>query len=292
MGREIRLKMIEKSSDVISLNAQLSLLDIPKSSYYYNHAHIGLDKNCYIKENILSIYHNEPTYGYRRIKHRLRREYGWKKVGDKRVKKCMKELKISALYPKKRINTSVPDKTNKKYPYLLKGLKISRPNQVWASDITYTGVKGSRAFVVAIEDLYSRKILSWRVSNTMDTSFCLEALEEALRRNGKPEIFNTDQGCQFTSEKFISALEEQNIKVSMDSKGRALDNAYIERVWRSLKHENINLNEYKDLPELRKGVNRYFMGYNSIRQHQSLNYEVPNKVYADGLKRINNQRIV
>jgi putative transposase len=289
MGREVRLNMIEKSSDTLSLNVQLSLLGIVKSSYYYNCTRKGLDKNCYIKEDMLSIYKSEPTYGYRRIKDRLRKEYGWKGVGDKKVKTCMNELGIKAIYPKRRINTSVPDKTDRKYPYLLKGMAITRPNQVWASDITYTGVKGSRAYVVAIEDLFSRKILSWKVSNTIDTSFCIEALEEAFMRNGKPEIFNTDQGSQFTSEKFISLLETQGIKVSMDSKGRALDNAYMERVWRSLKYENIYLNDYQTIMDLRKGVNRYFVSYNSSRPHQSLNYEVPNKVYAEGLKRINNQ---
>ncbi len=292
MGREIRLKMIENTSETLSLNLQLGLFGIAKSSYYYCHGNIGLDKNCYVKEDILSIYKREPTYGYRRIKDKLRKEYGWKKIGDKRTRRCMNDLGIKAIYPRRRINTSVPDKTDKKYPYLLKGMSITRPNQVWASDITYTGVKGSRAYVVAIEDLYSRKILSWKVSNTMDTTFCLEALEEALRRSGKPEIFNTDQGCQFTSEKFISMLQEKNIQVSMDSKGRALDNAYMERVWRSLKYENIYLNDYQSISELRQGVNRYFMAYNSTRPHQSLGYEVPNKVYAEGLKCINNQRIV
>lgn len=281
--------MIEKSSETLSLNMQLILLDIAKSSYYYKYNHIGHDKNCYVKENILSIYKAEPTYGYRRIKDRLRKEYGWRKVGDKKVKTCMSELGIKAIYPRRRINTSAPDKTNKKYPYLLKGMQITRPNQVWASYITYTGVKGSRAYVVAIEDLFSRKIISWKVSNTIDTSFCIEALEEAFMRNGKPEIFNTDQGSQFTSEKFVSLLESKNIKVSMDSKGRALDNAYMERVWRSLKYENIYLNDYQSVADLRKGVNKYFMSYNSLRPHQSLNYEVPNKIYAEGLKRINNQ---
>jgi putative transposase len=283
VGREIRLSMIESSSITISLNKQLSLIGIPKSSYYYKCHKTGRDKNCYIKEDILSVFKKEPTFGYRRMKIKMRNEYGWKTIGDKRIKRCMKELNIKAIYPRRKINTSVADKTHKKYPYLLKKLKIDHSNQAWASDITYTAVKGCRAYVVAIEDLYSRKILSWNVSNTMDVYFCIEALENALKRNGTPDIFNTDQGSQFTSEKFTSVLKNNNIKISMDSKGRALDNALMERVWRSLKYENIYLNDYQTVAELRKGVNKYFMSYNSARPHQSLAYEVPNRIYAEGL---------
>jgi len=286
MARETRLNMIDKSSIEVSLSRQFRLFSIPKSSYYYYRGRVGIDKNCYIKQDMLEIYKSEPTYGVRRLKDNLRKEYGWKGIGEKKVSRCMKELGIKALYPRKRINTSAANKRHRKYPYLLRDLEITHSNQAWATDITYTGVKGSRAYVVAVEDLFSRKILSWKVSNTMDTSFCIDALEEALRKNGKPEIFNTDQGSQFTSEKFTSTLLDQGVKISMDGKGRALDNAHIERVWRSLKYEDIYLNDYQSIAELRKGVNKYFKKYNNSRPHQSLNYEVPNKVYAEGLRRI------
>ncbi len=203
----------------------------------------------------------------------------------------MNMLKSKFLYTRynaarKRINTSAPDKRHRKYPYLLRDLKITHSNQACATEITYTEIKGSRAYVVAVEDLFSRKILSWKVSNTMDTDFCIDALEEALRKNEKPKIFNSDQGSQFTSDKFTSTLLDQGIKISMDGKGRALDNAHIERVWRSLKYENIFLYDYETVKDLRKGIERFFMKYNSSRPHQSLNYEVPNKVYAEGLRRI------
>jgi putative transposase len=185
----------------------------------------------------------------------------------------MKRFGLRALYAKPWL--SKPSKAHKKYPYLLKGKVIRHPNQVWASDITYIRLPGGHAYLVVILDLYSRKVLSWRLSNTLDAGFCVAALEEAIERYGEPAIFNTDQGCQFTAEVFIKVLEDHNIEISMDGKGRALDNIYVERLWRSLKYEDIYLKSYESMEELNEGVGRYFVFYNTERFHQSLEYQTP-----------------
>jgi putative transposase len=277
-GKE-RLKMVDKKDSNLSVNRQLKLLAVPKSSYYYKP--LKFPKDCYLKDDIHEIYGKCPFYGYRRI-HLETKALGWK-AGERKIRSLMKELGIEAIYPKKKIRTTIPDKTHRKFPYLLRDIIIERPNQAWVSDITYTAVGGARAYVVAISDVFSRKVLSWRTSNTMDASFCLEALEEAIIRHGVPEIFNTDQGSQFTSQRFIGELEKRSIEISMTGKGRALDNIFAERLWRSLKYEDLYLNHYETLPELRKGVNRYFLFYNSQRRHQGIAYEIPNKRYAQGL---------
>ena len=170
-------------------------------------------------------------------------------------------------------------KEHKKYPYLLKDKIIRYPNQVWASDITYLRLPGGNAYLVVILDLYSRKVLSWRLSNTLDADFCVDALEEAIETYGEPAIFNTDQGSQFTSDKFISVLEDHHIEISMDGKGRALDNIYVERLWRSLKYEDIYLKSYETMRELRDGITKYFVFYNTERFHQSHEYLTPEVMY-------------
>ena len=179
---------------------------------------------------------------------------------------------------------SSPAKEFKKYPYLLSDLYIERANQVWATDITYLKVRGGYIYLVAIIDLYSRKVLSWRISNTVDRHFCLDALREAYAKYGTPEIFNIDQGSQFTSNDFTEALEKKRVRISMDGKGRALDNVYIERLWRSLKYEDIYIREYENIRECMRGVHRYFHFYNIARFHQSLDYRIPDEVYFEGLK--------
>jgi len=189
----------------------------------------------------------------------------------------MKELGLKAIYPGPK--TSQANKEHKKYPYLLRGLEIKHINQVWASDITYIKYRCSYMYLVAIIDLYSRKVLSWRLSNTIDCHFCCECLNEAIRFFGTPEIFNTDQGSQFTCSDFTELLKSFKIKISMDGKGRALDNVYIERAWRTLKYENIFLYDYETVKELRKGINRFFKFYNAERFHQSLNYKTPDDIY-------------
>jgi len=191
----------------------------------------------------------------------------------------MKKAGLRAIFAGKR--TSIPEKGHKKYPYLLRGKHIWLPNQVWATDITYIRLKGGYVYLVAIIDLYSRKVLSWRVSNTMDAEFCVSALEEAIALWGIPAIFNTDQGSQFTSDAFVGALEARGIRVSMDGKDRALDNIFVERFWRSLKYEDIYLKDYQTMSELKLGLRRYFEFYNGERFNASLDYATPNVTYAE-----------
>lgn len=222
---------------------------------------------------IMEVYQKYPFYGYRKIARVLKDH----EITRKQVRRIMKKMGLKATCPKP--NLSRPGKAHKKYPYLLRNKKIWCPNQVWASDITYIKVGGSFVYLVAIIDLYSRKVLAWRISNTMDTAFCIEVLEEAIRRYGVPAIFNTDQGSQFTSEAFVSILKQHGIAISMDGKGRALDNVYIERLWRSLKYEEIHLKDYKNMIELKEGVKRYFIFYNTERFHQSLDYATPDEIY-------------
>jgi putative transposase len=195
----------------------------------------------------------------------------------KQVRRIMKKAGLRAIFPGKR--TSLPAKGYARYPYLLRGKHIWLPNQVWATDITYIRLSGGYVYLVAIIDLYSRKVLSWRVSNTMDAEFCVSALEEAIAIWGVPAIFNTDQGCQFTSEAFAGALEAHGIRISMDGRNRALDNIFVERFWRTLKYEDIYLKDYETMSELKLGLNRYFAFYNGERFHQSLDYATPNEVY-------------
>ena len=183
-----------------------------------------------------------------------------------------------ALYPRRR--TSQPGKGHKIYPYRLKGLRIDRPNQVWASDISYVPMAKGFMYLVAIIDWHSRKVLAWRLSNTLDSDFCIEALEEALATYGTPEIFNTDQGCQFTSEAFTGVLQQAGITISMDGKGRWVDNVFVERLWRSLKYEEVYLKAYESVAEAREGIGTYFRFYNAERRHQSLNRQTPDQVYA------------
>ncbi len=186
---------------------------------------------------------------------------------------------IQAIYPGPK--TTVISKEHAKYPYLLKNKEILAPNHVWASDITYIKLNGAFVYLVAIIDLYSRMTLTWRISNTMDARFCVDALDEALRLFGTPAIFNTDQGSQFTSESFIGQLKENGIQISMDGKGRALDNIYVERLWRTLKYEEIYLNSYSGLAELKASLGRYFKFYNTERIHQSLEYRTPEEIYRE-----------
>lgn len=196
----------------------------------------------------------------------------------------MQELGLKAIYP--RPKTSQPNEAHKKYPYLLRGLKIKEKNQVWSGDITYIKYKGSFMYLFAIIDLYSRKTLAWKLSNTLDSHFCCECLQEAIDVFGIPEIFNTDQGSQFTGNDFTGILNACKVKISMDGKGRALDNVYIERLWRTLKYENIFLHDYQSVKELKRGIDKFFDFYNNERFHQSLNYKTPDDIYLENLKAV------
>lgn len=222
-------------------------------------------------------YTKRPFYGARRMKLFLEGE-GYM-VGRKHVGTLMCKMGLVAVYPKPNLSKAHPE--DKIYPYLLRGLDITEPNQVWSADITYIRMREGFAYLVAIMDWYSRRILTWRLSNTLEADFCVEALEEAFAKYGKPEIFNTDQGSQFTSEKFISKLLDKEVSISMDGRGRAYDNIFIERLWRTVKYEDIYLKGYSNIKETREGLKEYFEFYNEERPHQSLGNKTPGEIYRE-----------
>jgi putative transposase len=228
-------------------------------------------------EAIDRIYTSHPYYGSRRITKTLRRMDEWRDVNRKRVSRLMELMGISAIYPKP--NTSSSNSEHEKYPYLLKGVNVERPNQVWSTDITYIPTEKGFVYLVAIMDWYSRYVLSWELSNSMESSFCVRALERAIERYGKPEIFNSDQGSQFTDRRFIEILERNEIRISMDGRGRCMDNIFVERLWRSVKYEEVYLKGYATLPEARAGLKEYLAFYNDERLHQSLGYKTPAEVH-------------
>ena len=217
------------------------------------------------KDEMKAIYMEYPFFGVPRMTLELNRR-GYR-MNHKRVKRLHKILGLKTIYPRPKFNTSAPHEEHKKYPYLLKNFPITRPNQVWATDITYTAVAGNRAFIIAIIDLFSRKVLAYNVVNTMDTVHCIETLNLALAKYGKPDIFNSDQGSQFTSNDFTEILKNGGISISMDGRGRCLDNAKMERFWWALKYENIKIMDYVSLAQLRLGVQSYVNFYNSRRPH-------------------------
>lgn len=220
------------------------------------------------------LYTAYPFYGSRRISAQLNRD--GTNIGRKKVRSLMKRMGIEAIYPGPGLSKSNP--VHKVYPYLLKEILINRPNQVWSTDITYIKMKSGWLYLVAIIDWYSRYVLSWELSNTLDMSFCLKSLETAFQL-GKPEIFNSDQGSQFTSKKFTAELEAKNIRISMDGRGRAYDNIFIERLWRSVKYEEVYLKEYFSSISAYSGLEKYFKFYNELRLHQSLNYQTPQEIH-------------
>lgn len=224
-------------------------------------------------------YTRHPFYGNRRLALSLRK-LGYV-VNRKRMRRLMKKLGLLALAPAP--NTSKKHPEHKIYPYLLRGVVIIRPNQVWSTDITYVRLVAGFAYLTAILDWYSRHVLSWRISNSLESAFCLECLEEALLKFGVPELMNTDQGVQYTSLNWINRLLEQDVKISMDGRGRALDNIFIERLWRTVKHEDIYLRDYSRIPQLQAGLTQYFEFYNTQRPHQSLSNLTPAEVYYSGI---------
>jgi putative transposase len=226
-------------------------------------------------------YTKSPFYGSRKMAKQLSLDAGLK-INRKRVQRLMRAMAITAIYPKP--NTSRPSKEHRVYPYLLTGLVISKPNIVWSIDITYIKLKQGFAYLTAIIDWYSRKVLAWRLSNTMDSSFCIEALEEAFENHGIPEYFNSDQGAQFTSEEFTQQLKMRGIKISMDGKGRAIDNIFIERLWRTIKYENVFPCGYQSMIEARAGLKKYLDFYNSERIHASLGYRTPDSAYFTNIE--------
>lgn len=262
------------ASHPISIKDQCRLLDLPRSSFYYHETAIS-NEELELRLQIDKIHLEKPFYGSRKIAKELERNGSF--ASRDKVRRLMTEMGIEAIYRKPR--TSIPKAGSHIYPYLLRDVEIERPNQVWSSDITYIPMARGFAFLVAILDLKSKKVLSWRLSNTQDSSFCVEALEEAIHRFGPPEIFNTDQGSQFTSDAFISVLKASNIKISMDGKGRWIDNVFIERLWRTIKYEEVYLRAYESLKEARTCLNNYLNFYNRNRIHQGLDYQTPDEVY-------------
>ena len=234
-----------------------------------------VEQELMLLELIDAEYTRHPFYGSRKIKIYLR-GLGYK-INRKRVQRLMGILGLAGMAPGP--NTSLPHPQHKVYPYLLRGVNVIRPNQVWSTDITYIRLARGFVYLVAVIDWYSRKVLSWRLSNTLDSMFCVDCLEQALQTYGTPEIFNTDQGCQFTSEAFTGELKAHGIAISMDGRGRALDNIFVERLWRNVKHEDVYLKGYATISELLIGLTKYFLFYNSERPHQSLGYDIPDEVY-------------
>jgi putative transposase len=252
------------------------LLDLPRSSYYYEPAR-ETPENLALMRLIDREYTDHPEKGSRRMAARLK-GLGHE-VNRKRVQRLMRLMGLEAIYPKPKL--SVPDRSHRVYPYLLRNVMIDRVDQVWSTDITYIPLVSGFMYLAAVIDWYSRYVLAWRLSNTLDGTFCVELLDEALRR-GRPEIFNTDQGVQFTATAFTGRLEKAGVQVSMDGKGRCLDNVFVERLWRTVKYEDVYLRNYERVPELSAGLGRFFPYYNESRPHQSLKYREPGVVWREG----------
>jgi putative transposase len=268
-----RRAMIEVQPS-LSIRRQCELLGVSRSSVYYEPASTAPEQLTLMRR-IDELHLQFPFYGSRKMSETIRRE--GQAVNRKQIQRLMRLMDIECLAPKPR--TSRPAPENPKYPYLLRNVKISRVNQVWCADVTYIPMACGFAYLVAIMDWYSRRVLAWRLSNTLETGFCVAALNEALTRFGEPDIFNTDQGAQFTAEAFASPLLERGIKISMDGKGRCIDNIFVERLWRSLKYEEVYLHAYDSLAEARIGIGRYLAFYNTERPHQSLGYQTPDEFY-------------
>jgi putative transposase len=267
--------MIDPSNRRLSISRQAELLGVSRSHHYYKRRpqrRDDIEEKIKLKEMFLKY----PFYGYRKQVHELKESAGIIST-PKRVRRLMHEMGLKALSPRQM--TSVPKKEHPIYPYLLKGKRIRYPNQVWATDITYLKLDVGYVYLVAILDIYSRKVLSWRISLSMDADFCIEALKDAMATYGVPAIFNTDQGSQFTSYGFIRVLKDAGVEISMDGQGRWRDNIYVERFWRTLKYEDIYLRSYETVRDLKLGLSRYFRFYNSRRFHQSLDYRTPDEMY-------------
>ena len=269
--------MIELEHPPFSIRRQCELIGLSRSSFYYQPA-TESPLNLGLMRLIDEQYLKTPFYGWPRMTAYVQ-GLGYA-VNVKRVRRLMQTMGLCAIYPKPKTSQSSPD--HKVYPYLLRGLQIVRPNQVWSADITYIPMICGFMYLVAILDWYSRYVLAYRLSNTLDSRFCTEALDQALSM-ATPAIFNTDQGVQFTARSFTSRLEEAGTQISMDGRGRVFDNIFVERLWRSVKYEDIYINEYATVPDLDQGLRRYFSFYNQERPHQSLGYRVPAKVhFTDG----------
>lgn len=271
--------MIEPCHKELSIRRQCELLKLTRSNLYYEPVKVS-EETLRIMNRIDEIFTEIPFYGSRKIGEALRRE-GYI-IGRERIQSLMRQMGLRAIYPKVKLSKKHPD--HRIYPYLLGNLDISRPNQVWCADITYIRLKQGFLYLVAIMDWFSRYVLSWRLSNSLDVSFCTEALEDALGK-GRPDIFNTDQGSQFTSDDFTGILLSNEIAISMDGRGRVFDNIFVERLWRSVKYEEVYIKGYQVYRDAKEGLGAYFPFYNNSRYHQSLDYKTPYEVH-NGLNKV------
>ena len=273
-----RREWIEREGEV-AVSRQCALAGVARSGVYTRSTEEVVSAwDQMLLELIDAEYTRHPFDGSRRLVVFLKAQ--GQVVNRKHVQRLMRILGLAGMAPGP--NTSQPHPEHKVYPYLLRGVEVTRPNQVWSTDITYVRLAHGFAYLVAIIDWYARRVLAWRLSNTLEAGFCVDCLEEALRAHGRPEIFNTDQGSQFTSTAFTGVLLREEIAISMDGRGRALDNIFVERLWRSVKYEDIYLKRYASLPELLLGLTEYFAFYNQERPHQSLGYLTPEAVYRSG----------
>jgi putative transposase len=265
--------LIEPANGALGISRQCELIGLSRASFYYEPVEESAE-NLLLMRLIDEQFTKRPFYGVRKMTAWLRQEKY--EVNLKRVRRLMRLMGLEAIYQKPRL--SIPAPGHQIYPYLLRNVKIERINQVWSTDITYIRLQGGVVYLVAVIDWHSRYVLSWEVSTTMENEFCISALKRALHR-GKPEIFNSDQGSQFTSNAFTGILKEHDISISMDGRGRALDNIFVERLWRSVKYEEVYLDEYESVPQAIAGLRNYFNFYNLERLHQSLDYKTPEAVY-------------
>jgi putative transposase len=272
---ETKRQLIEEDHPQLSVRRQCVLVGLPRSSLYY-HPQGESPENVQLMRLLDEQYTATPFYGVRRMSAWLRSQ--GHAVNHKRVARLMQQMGIAAIYAKPKLSQASAGHTI--YPYLLRGVKIARVNHVWSSDITYIRLHQGFVYLVAVMDWFSRYVLSWALSVTLDGQFCREALLQALRHGARPEIFNTDQGVQFTSSDFTELLKHEGIQISMDGRGRALDNVFVERLWRSVKYEEVYLKDYTSVREARQGLGEYFMFYNHKRLHQALGYQTPATIYT------------
>jgi putative transposase len=278
MSRAARRALVERQDPALPISQQCRLLAVSRASVYRRPAEVSA-QDCAIMALLDRHYLDRPYYGSRRMVAWLATQ--GHVVNRKRVQRLMRLLGLVAIY--QRPNTSKPAAAHKIHPYLLGGLTIERVNQVWGADVTYIPMAKGFLYLVVVMDWVSRAVLAWRLSNTLGADFCVEALEEALARSGRPEIFNTDQGSQFTSDDFTGTLRDHGITISMDGKGRCMDNIFVERLWRSLKYEEVYLNAYASVAEAKAGIDAWLDFYNEERPHQSLGYRTPRQIYEEGL---------
>lgn len=279
--------MIDRSHPDISVSRQAELFGISKASLYYQPRRDP--EEIHITRAIDEVYTRRPFYGSRRMKDALQDDHAIH-IGRHRTRRLMRLMGLEAIYPKKRPKTSESEPSHKKYPYLLRNLAITHPNHVWGTDITYLRLEDGWAYLVAILNWYSRYVVAWNVSLTLESDFCIAALNAALKEN-IPEIFNSDQGTQFTDNDFTKILAADNIKISMDGRGRYLDNIFTERLWRTVKYENVYLRSYRNIVEAREGLSEYFQFYNNQRRHQSLDNQAPADVYYSNQRSNQNLKI-